>query len=45
LDRKGYPELAEEIRPIHGSGEKLKEALKQSVSKWIALYEQRGESI
>lgn len=45
LDRKGYPELAEEIRPIHGSGEKLKEALVQSVSKWIALYEQRGESI
>lgn len=45
LDRKGYPELAEEIRPIHGSGEKLKEALVESVSKWIALYEQRGESV
>jgi len=45
LDRKGYPELAEEIRPIHGSGEKLKEALTQSVSKWIGLYKQRGESI
>lgn len=45
LDRKGYPELAEEIRPIHGSGAKLKEALTQSVSKWIALYLQRGVSI
>lgn len=44
LDRKGYPELAEEIRPIHGSGEKLKEALIQSVSKWIGFYKQRGES-
>jgi len=45
LDRKGYPELAEEIRPIHGSGEKLKEALTQRVSKWIAFYKQKGESI
>jgi len=45
LDRKGYPELAEEIRPIHGSGAKLKEALTQSVSKWIALYQQRGMPI
>ncbi len=45
LDRKGYPELAEEIRPIHGSGVKLKEALTQSVSKWIDLYQQRGVSI
>jgi hypothetical protein len=45
LDRKGYPELAEEIRPIHGSGEKLKEALVQSISKWLALYEKKRESI
>jgi hypothetical protein len=41
LDRKGYPELAEEIRPIHGSGEKLKETLTQSVSKWINFYKQK----
>lgn len=39
LDRKGYPELAEEIRPIHGSGEKLKAALILSVSKWISVYQ------
>jgi hypothetical protein len=45
LDRKGFPELAEEIRPIHGSGAKLKEALTQSVSRWIALYQQRGMPI
>ncbi len=45
LDRKGFPELAEEIRPIHGTGEKLKKALIRSVSKWIGLYKQRGESI
>ncbi len=45
LDRKGYPELAEEIRPIHGSGDKLKSALTQSIAKWIALYKQRGMPI
>jgi hypothetical protein len=41
LDRKGYPELAEEIRPIHGSGEKLKAALILSVSKWVGLYKNK----
>jgi len=45
LDRKGFPELAEEIRPIHGSGAKLKEALTQSVAKWIPIYQQRGMPI
>lgn len=44
LDRKGYPELAEEIRPIHGSGEKLKEALTQSIAKWIAIYQKSDKS-
>ncbi len=42
LDRKGYPELAEEIRPIHGSGDKLKRSLTMSIAKWIGLYKQRG---
>lgn len=42
LDRKGYPELAEEIRPIHGSGVKLKKALTRRMAKWIALYKQKG---
>ena len=45
LDRKGYPELAEELRPIHGSGVKLKETLAQAVKKWIDIYKQRGKSI
>lgn len=45
LDRKGFPELAEEIRPIHGSGVKLREALAQSVEKWIIIYHKAGKSI
>lgn len=44
LDRKGYPELAEELRPIHGSGVKLKKALVQTFEKWINIYQQRGMS-
>ena len=42
LDRKAFPELAEELRPIHGSGLKLKNALAQTVEKWINIYQQRG---
>ncbi len=42
LDRKGYPELAEEMRPIHGSGDKLKKALTGSIAKWIEIYKQKG---
>lgn len=34
LDRKGFTELADELRPIHGSGEKLTTALAKSVKKW-----------
>jgi hypothetical protein len=41
LDRKGYPELAEEFRPIHGSGAKLEEALADIVEKWIHIYERK----
>lgn len=33
LDLKCYPELAEEFRPIHGSGEKLRGALVELVKK------------
>jgi hypothetical protein len=43
LDRKGYPELAEELRPIHGTGSLLSEALAQVVRKWIKRYRQRDE--
>lgn len=42
LDRKGYSELAEELRPIHGSGPKLCQTLTQIVRKWIKAYEERG---
>ena len=38
LDRKGYPELAEEFRPIHGSGHKLGRTLADTVEKWIEKY-------
>ncbi len=34
LDRKGYSELAEELRPIHGSGEHLIQSLYKIVEKW-----------
>jgi len=38
LDRKGYPELAEELRPIHGSGADLLYELAGRVEKWIGFY-------
>lgn len=43
LDCKAYPEVAEEFRPIHGSGEKLREALAGAVEKWIGLYRGQGK--
>lgn len=47
LDRKGYSELAEELRPIHGTGTTLIESLSTIVEKWIPVYKnnrQRGEA-
>jgi hypothetical protein len=41
LDRKGYPELAEELRPIHGSGPKLCQILADIVGRWITIYQER----
>jgi hypothetical protein len=38
LDRKGYTELAEEIRPIHGSGQRLENLLVEKTEKWIEIY-------
>jgi hypothetical protein len=38
LDRQGYPELAEELRPIHGSGAGLRRTIVQIIEKWIDLY-------
>lgn len=43
LDYKSYPELAEEIRPIHGRGEKLRKTLLQKVKKWMKIYKERAE--
>lgn len=45
LDRKGFSELAEELRPIHGSGPKLCQTLTQIVGKWIKVYQERNLSV
>jgi hypothetical protein len=44
LDKKGYSELAEELRPIHGSGERLSETLASIIEKWQKFYAQRDRS-
>ncbi len=41
LDCKSYPELAEELRPIHGSGKKLSFKIARIVEKWIEIYDER----
>lgn len=38
LDLKGYSELAEEIRPIHGTGQRLEKSLVEKIEKWIEIY-------
>jgi hypothetical protein len=38
LDRKGYTELADELRPVHGSGEKLSKTVTDIVEKWMRKY-------
>jgi hypothetical protein len=40
LDRKGYSELAEELRPIHGSGIDLIQSLCKTVEKWRDIYKE-----
>ncbi|MFZ2053034.1 MAG: hypothetical protein WAU81_02445 [Candidatus Aminicenantales bacterium] len=42
LDRRGYSDLAEELRPIHGSGLELRRTLTEIVARWVAVYVQRG---
>jgi hypothetical protein len=44
LDRRGYSELAEDLRPVHGSGEELRQTLVMIVEKWITIYRERGLS-
>jgi len=41
LDCKSYPELAEELRPIHGSGKKVTLKMARIVEKWIKIYSER----
>ncbi|UCE40741.1 MAG: hypothetical protein JSV17_15035 [Candidatus Aminicenantes bacterium] len=40
LDRKGFTELAEELRPIHGTGQTLIKSLTSIIEKWIHTYEE-----
>jgi hypothetical protein len=44
LDRQGFSELAQELRPIHGSGEGLKQTLADAVARWIEVYRSRDSS-
>ncbi|MBN1155491.1 hypothetical protein JXB12_11285 [candidate division KSB1 bacterium] len=41
LDRLGYTELADEFRPIHGSGNKLKNQLLLLLERWMNKYRNR----
>jgi len=45
LDRKGYSELAEELRPIHGSGAGLRQTLVEIVDRWKTAYRERPSCI
>jgi len=45
LDRKGYSELAEELRPIHGSGVNLSKTLASIIEKWQKFYSLRDQSL
>jgi len=42
LDRKGFSELAEQLRPIHGRGPELKAVLTDIVAEWQEIYRARG---
>ncbi len=41
LDQKGFSELAENLRPIHGRGLELKEKVLAIISDWSAVYRKR----
>jgi hypothetical protein len=45
LDRQGYPELAEELRPIHGTGVGLSRTLTQTIEKWIGFYKEKDRGL
>jgi len=40
LDRKGYSELADELRPVHGTGKSLADTLTAIIEKWTNSCEQ-----
>ena len=40
LDRKGYSKLADELRPIHGTGKSLADTLTAIIEKWASAYGQ-----
>jgi hypothetical protein len=44
LDHQGFSELAEELRPIHGSGEALRQTLSDVIARWIETYRSRSFS-
>jgi hypothetical protein len=39
LDRRGYTELADELRPIHCTGKALLKSLSSHMEKWVDIYE------
>ncbi len=39
LDRKGYTVLADELRPIHGTGAALAKTLSEIVEKWMSKHQ------
>jgi hypothetical protein len=43
LDRKGYTELAEELRPIHDTGQALIKSLTSIVEKWRKIHNKAGQ--
>lgn len=43
LDSRGYSELAEELRPIHGKGAHLKDMVIGIVETWMETYRNRGK--
>jgi hypothetical protein len=45
LDRKGFSELAEELRPIHGRGPELKDILTDIVARWLEIYRAQEEGL
>ena len=44
LDRQGYSELAEELRPIHGSGQELGRTLVSVIEKWRVFYDESADA-